>query len=98
MPPAITARQVAWGSGWAGAIVAVWVVQHDSPTANLVQFAIQFALSAAVVTVPGLLAINLWPRRPPRLSVRWQLALLLILAAWLAWAPWISPELGCLEC
>jgi hypothetical protein len=98
MPPAITTRQVAWCSGWAGAIVAAWIVQHGPPAAELVQFLIQFAAAAAIVTMPGLLAINLWPRRPPRLPVHWQIVLLLVVAAWLAWAPWISPEVSCLEC
>jgi hypothetical protein len=55
------------------------------------QFVIQFALSAAAIVVPGLLALNLG-RRPSRISVVVQLAVLLALAAWLAWAPWNNPD------
>jgi hypothetical protein len=53
---------------------------------ELVQFAIQFTLSAGAITLPGLLAFNVG--RPSRVPVLWQIVLLLALAAWLAWAPW----------
>lgn len=93
-----TAGWMLWPAGWAGAIVAAWAVQTDPTTSELVQFLIQFALAAAAITLPALVTLNLSNRRPLRVTLRWQIVLLLLLAGWLAWAPWTDPAVGCLEC
>lgn len=50
-----------------------------------VQFVVQLSLTAAALLLPGLLAFNLGR---PRLSIGWQLALLLAIAAALSGTPW----------
>lgn len=62
------------------------------------QFAIQFALSLAALTIPGLLAFNLGPRYKRRLALPVQLAILVGIAVAFAALPWTNPYVGCPDC
>jgi hypothetical protein len=97
--PSLTPREVLWGAGWAVAIAVLQGLAWGLERADLVQFYIQFGLTAAALTVAGLLLLNLSPKRTGRrLPLRWQVVLLLAVASSIAVFPWNSPEVGCLEC
>jgi hypothetical protein len=97
--PAVTTRDVLWGFGWACAIGCAQVsLRQIAGPSGLLQFGIQYGLTAMVVLVPGLLAWNLNSRRPSHFPLRWQIVVLLVLASFIAGAPWNSTTVGCPDC
>ena len=97
MASTLTPREVAWGAGWPAAIVACqWAFAHGAGT-QLPQFLIQFALTAGALLIPGALLLSVLPRRRA-LPLRWAYVALLVVAWFLAAAPWASTTIGCPDC
>ena len=94
-PHALTARDVAWGGGWAAAI-AVGQVQLWG--LDPLQFGVQYLLTAMALLIPGLLLLNLRSGKGRRLPIRWQVVGILLLASLIAMGPWVSTAIGCPDC
>ena len=90
IPAPLTPRSWLWGAAWGTAIAGAHILAGDLEPASILQFLVQYMLCAAAMMIPGLLAFNLFTARAPRLTLRWQVVAILLLASTLAAAPWTS--------
>lgn len=79
-----------------GSAAGCAVLQTSAWGTPLPQFVVQYALVSFGLAIPAFLAVNALPKTPPRLGLRWQLALFLVAASFLAGPPWNSPAVGAL--
>lgn len=85
---------ITWALGWAAACTVVNLAIWNGE-GRVVQFLIQFGLLFFGAAIPVLLAVNA-SSRPPKMSLRWQVAILIAVASVLAGPPWTSPAVGSL--